>query len=253
PVLNALPGGLGNTVKTLLNNLPITTTVGLDIGKSTSSEVTTATTLTSTATTTGVEIRILPIAGTTLATITVAPATATASVDRATGKATGSTTAAIVTISIPTLGINQTISTPSAPPINIPGLLSVSLENSSVTTNSDNSVTATAGAVDVELLPGVAGGIPGTTPGGISNTSALLSLKLAEVTATAGAAAPATPTIKPGGSGTNTPPALNTTPAASTLPFTGEQPWIPLAGAGLLGMSALALAVRRFGVKPWRS
>lgn len=253
PILSQLPGGLGTTLTTLLNRLPVTTTVGIDIGKSTSSEITTATTVTSQATTTGVQIRILPVATLPpLATITVAPATATATLDRTTGKATGATTAAIVRVEVPTLSVDQTISTPSAPPIAIPGVLSVSLENSNVTTNSDGSVTATAGAVDVEVLPGASGGIPGSVPGGISNSASLLSLKLAQVTASVGGAAlagPITQTQNAGGITSNPSPAV----PSGTLPFTGEQPWIPLAGASMLGMSAIGLAVRRFGVKPWRS
>jgi hypothetical protein len=87
-------------------------------------------------------------------------------------------------------------------------LLTLKAGSGKTTTNPDGSVSSTADALSIALLPGQA-------PGGKD----VLDLQLAHAQAAAG-----------GALATVTPP-----PHPPTLPFTGEHPWIPFAGLGFLG------------------
>jgi hypothetical protein len=210
-----------------LKSLSVGQAVNAPIGASHSSVTTDGGKVVSTATADGATINLLsaaPQLNTTqipqvtkpLVSLTLGSATATATYDRQTGKATGTFDPALltVTLNIPGMAPQTTKIVPGQsvdlPPAGsgAPVLLSIKVGDGKTTTNPDGSVSSVADGVSVALLPGSA-------PGGAD----VLDLQLAHADASAGGA-------------------LATVTAAThppTLPFTGEHPWIPYAGLGFLG------------------
>jgi hypothetical protein len=151
-----------------------------------------------------------------LISLTLGSATATATYDRTTGKASGTFDPALLTVTLNIPGTppqttkvvpGQSVDLPPAGS-GAPVLLSIKVGDGKTTTNPDGSVSSVADGVSVAVLPGQA-------PGGAD----VLDLQLAHADASAGGA-------------------LATVTAAThppTLPFTGEHPWIPYAGLGFLG------------------
>lgn len=217
-----------DTVGDVLASVLETKTLEVSAGRSTSTVTAEGGKVTSTASSTGAEIKLLPlpvVGGTAstepLATITVGAAKATAVYDRTTGTSTPTVEPSLVTVKLNTLltntlGIADEISVPVGQSIIVPGTEGTPLETEIVVaagrtvTNPDGTVGAIADAVKVHALKGVSGGI-------------LLALASAEagVGGTLAASAPV-PVIE--------------------LPRTGGTPWLPAAGAGVLG---LAVLVRR--------
>jgi hypothetical protein len=234
PIEEALEGILGqlpdqldpvtNTVGQVLDGVLHTQTLAVKVGASTADVTTTAGAVTATSTAAGGQIDILPqggLNGKPLASIVVGSAKATATYDRAAGKATPSVDPAIVRVVINTPLLQQEI--PVAPGQDITILAGTPLESRIVagsgkaTTNPDGSVTAVADAVRLELLKGLNGGV-------------VLGIGHAEAGA-AGAPATQEPTR-----------VLAETPRE--LPRTGGPiPALPVAGAGIF---AFAIATRRF-------
>lgn len=220
------------TVNDVLTSVLTTKTLEVSAGKSVSTISTEAGTVTSTATATGAVIKLLPlpqVAGVAstepLATVTVGSAKATAVYNRATGVSTPTVDPALVTVKLNTvlttaLGVPGTISVPVGTSIILPGTQGTPLETEIVAaagrtvTNADGTLGAIADAVKIHALKGVSGGI-------------LLNLAHAEA-GVGGSVAVAAP------------------PAVLELPRTGGTPWLPLTGAGVLG---LAVLVRRFVVR----
>ena len=226
--LVALTCGVTDTVGDVLASVLETKTLEVVAGKSTSSVTTENGKVTATATSTGAEIKLLPLPvvggvvnNEPLATIIVGTAKATAVYDRAVGSSTPTVDPSLVTVRLnsvlaSTLGIPVEVTVPIGQSLVVPGTEGTPLETEIVVaagrtvTNPDGTVGAFADAVKVHALKGVSGGI-------------LLALASAEagVGGTLAAAAPV--------------PALE-------LPRTGGTPWMPLVGAGVLG---LAVLVRR--------
>lgn len=226
--LVALSCGVTDTVGDVLTSVLETKTLEVSAGRSISSVTTDNGKITATASSTGAEIKLLPlpvVGGVVndepLATIVVGTARATAVYDRAVGSSTPTVDPALVTVKLnsvlaSTLGIPAEVTVPVGQSLVVPGTEGTPLETEIVVaagrtaTNPDGTVSAFADAVKVHALKGVSGGV-------------LLSLASAEagVGGTLAAAAPV--------------PAVE-------LPRTGGTPWMPLAGAGVLG---LAVLVRR--------
>ncbi|HZT64919.1 MAG TPA: hypothetical protein VFA11_03940 [Acidimicrobiales bacterium] len=236
-VENQLNNALGINVAQVLNVNAATTTLtqtlqglGLgniltaNLGNSTSSLTSAADKVVSNATASGGEIDILGLAnlnGKPLAQILVGSASATATYDRVSGKATPSFDPSLVTVIL-----NQAtgqIKEEVAPGQSVTILAGTPLESTitvadgSTVKNADGSVTATASAVALDLLKGIQGGI---------------GLHLADATASIGGN-PAVYT-----------PVAQATPVKA-LPFTGSTPTLPLAGAGLLGVALVGRRVWR--------
>jgi hypothetical protein len=226
--LVALSCGVTDTVGDVLTSVLETKTLEVSAGRSISSVTSDNGKITATASSTGAEIKLLPlpvVGGVVndepLATIVVGTARATAVYDRAVGSSTPTVDPALVTVKLnsvlaSTLGIPAEVTVPVGQSLVVPGTEGTPLETEIVVaagrtaTNPDGTVSAFADAVKVHALKGVSGGI-------------LLALASAEagVGGTLAAAAPV--------------PAVG-------LPRTGGTPWMPLAGAGVLG---LAVLVRR--------
>jgi hypothetical protein len=223
-IFGALPSQLNpvtSTVTDLLNQLGNTKTLAVNIGDSSSSLASTAASVTASSTAQGGEVDILGLDNTPLAKIVVGSASAQAVYDRVTGHATPTFNPALVTVTITppsasglkpeTLtvapGVTQTIlaGTPLQSTITVAG--------GSTATNPDGSVTATAAGVELNLLQGLGASSATAYDGGID-------LALAKATASVGG----TPAV-----------AAVASPAAPSLPFTGSNPVLPIAGMGLLG------------------
>ena len=218
-----------DTVGDVLASVLETKTLEVSAGRSTSTVTAEGAKVTSTASSTGAEIKLLPlpvVGGTAstepLATITVGAAKATAVYDRSTGTSTPTVDPSLVTVKLNTLltntlGIADEISVPVGQSIIVPGTEGTPLETEIVVaagrtvTNPDGTVGAIADAVKVHALKGVSGGI-------------LLALASAEagVGGTVAVSAPV-PVIE--------------------LPRTGGTPWLPAAGAGVLGLVVLVRRV----------
>ena len=223
---------LTGTVSDVLNSVIETKTLEVAAGKSISSVVSEAGKVISTATSSGAEIKLLPtpsVAGVVstepLATIIVGAAKATAVYDRASGASTPTVDPALVRIKLnslltSSLGLAQEITVPVGTTFIVPGTAGTPLETEIVAAagrtvqNADGTVGAVADAVKIHALKGISGGV-------------LLNLARAEAgVGGALAKAPALPVLE--------------------LPRTGGTPWIPFAGAGVLG---LAVLVRRLVVR----
>lgn len=226
--LVSLTCGATETVGDVLTSVLETKTLEVTAGRSTSSVTTDNGKVTATASSAGAEIKLLPLPvvggvvnNEPVATIVVGAAKATAVYDRAVGSSTPTVDPSLVTVRLnsvlaTTLGIPAEVKVPVGQSLVVPGTKGTPLETEIVVaagrtvTNPDGTVSAFADAVKVHALKGVSGGI-------------LLALASAEagVGGTLAVAAPV--------------------PAAE-LPRTGGTPWMPLVGAGVLG---LAVLVRR--------
>ena len=230
PVVGQIPGGVGSTLNSVITSTFNTQTMGLTVGPSTSSVVTDAGKVTSTATAAGAVLKILPApvvngAPTTdpIATITVGSSKATAVYDRAAGTATPTVDPAIVRIDFNAATGVPSQSVPVGQSITIldgtPLKTTISVAAGSTTKNADGSVTAVSDGVSIQALQGVNGGI---------------TLQLAHAEAgVGGAKATVTPTTAP------------VAAPAGELPRTGGTPWLPMAGAGVLGLAIGARSLRR--------
>lgn len=218
---------LTGTVSDVLTSVVSTKTLEVAAGTSTSSVTTDAGKVTATASSQGAEVKLLPlpvvggVASTEpLATITVGTAKATAVYDRASGVSTPTVDPALVTVKLNTLltnalGVASTVTIPVGTSFVVPGTAGTPLETEIVaaagrtTTNADGTVSAIADAVKIHALKGISGGILinlAHAEAGVGGTTAVVAAPVAE------------------------------------LPRTGGTPWIPAAGAGVLG---LAVLVRR--------
>ncbi len=237
--------GLGSTstvgpVSGLVNNLlegvqRATGLVDIRLGASTAEATTTATAVTATAKAAGAQIDLLPgltVGGAPLLSILVGDATSVSSFDRATAKSTPSFDAAVVRVrlGLPLLGGTVTdIPVQLGAPLTL--LAGTPLETTislgagrTVTDPATGSVASYADGVSVHLLKGISGGI-------------LLELAHAETGA---------------GGQTRLLTQQEVVPPAPILAKTGNDPWLPLTGAGLL-MVALGIRRRVVAARPVRT
>jgi LPXTG-motif cell wall-anchored protein len=224
------------TVSDLLTSVLNTKTLDVQLGNSVSTVTVETSKVTSATSASGAVIKILPlpvvngVASTTpFVTITVGSAKASVVYDRTTGVATPIKDPAIVRINFNTAlnaaGLPAEIAVPVGQTKTIllgtPLETTITVADGTARVNADRTATATADGVKVELFKGLQGGI-------------VLNLAHAEA---AGGGAPATKDA----------PAP---PPNAELPRTGGTPWLPIAGAGFLG---LAVLVRRATVKAVRA
>ena len=230
PVVGQIPGGVGQTLNSVITSVFNTQTLNLTVAPTTSSVVTDAGKVTSTSTAAGAVLKLLPaptVNGTPttdpIATITVGSAKASAVYDRAAGTATPTVDPAIVRVEF-----NQGLGLPSqSVPVGqsltilqgTPLETTITVAAGTTAKNTDGSVSAIADGVSIQALKGVNGGIV---------------LQLAHAEAGVG-----------GTAATVTPPAPPAAAPASELPRTGGTPWVPIAGAGLLGLAFVARSLRR--------
>jgi hypothetical protein len=219
---------LGPVAGQIVNSIGSGTVLDAQIGPSESNITTNAGAMTAKATAQGAVLKFFNLTPTVgaastgaaptvgigpLVTVTVGDTAASATYNRATGKSSGTNNAALVTVALDLPGQKpQTFSVVPGVDQSIPptgqALLTLKVGSGKTTTNPDGSVTSTADALSIALLPGQA-------PGGKD----VLDLQLAHAQAAAGGALA---TVTPA-------------PHPPTLPFTGEHPWIPFAGLGFLG------------------
>jgi hypothetical protein len=218
---------VGATLCQALTSLSVGQVVNAPIGASHSSVTTSGGKVVSTATADGATISLLsalpasnsiqiPTVVNPLVSLTLGSATATATYDRTTGKASGTFDPALLTVTLNIPGQpSQTTKIVPGQSVDIPPagsgapvLLSIKVGAGKTTTNPDGSVSSVADGVSLAVLPGQA-------PGGTD----VLDLQLAHADASAGGALAT----------------LTAAPHPPTLPFTGEHPWIPYAGLGFLG------------------
>jgi hypothetical protein len=242
PVLGNLLGGLaGNLglgtnstvgpVTGLVDNLldgveRATQLLDVKVGDSNSTTATTATAVTAVANAAGAQIDLLPgltLGGAPLLSIIVGQATSTSTFDRATAKSTPSFDAAVarVRLGLPLLGsavtdipvqLNQPLTLLAGTPLES----TISLgAGRTVTDPNTGAVASYADGVSIQLLKGLNGGIG-------------LELAHAETGV--------------GGQTRLTSQQQTVIPVAPTLAKTGNDPWLPLTGAGLL---LVAVAIRR--------
>jgi LPXTG-motif cell wall-anchored protein len=221
-----------------------TKTLEVTLGRSTSDVVSTVNSITSTATADGADIKILPtpeilkqVGGqlvpdlAPVVEIKVSSSKANAVYDRNTGVATPSFDAALVTVNInPTLAaaVGLPASTSIKPGVTQTILAGTPLQSTIIVADgstskaADGTVSAVADGVSVKLLQGLNASSATAYDGGI-----VLALAHSEANVVGVPATKVAPqvVVKP-----------------PTLPRTGGTPWIPLAGASLLG---LALVARR--------
>lgn len=203
-----------------------TSLVDVRLGTSTAEAATTATAVTATAKAAGAQIDLLPgltLGGSPLLSIIVGDARSVSSFDRATAKSTPTFDAAIVRVrlGVPLLGGTVTdIPVGLGAPLTL--LAGTPLESTislgagrTVTDPNTGAVASYADGVSIHLLKGVSGGI-------------LLELAHAETGA--------------GGQTRLVSQQQVVTPVVPTLAKTGNDPWLPLTGAGLL---LVALGIRR--------
>jgi hypothetical protein len=251
PVLDAVSKATGNTVNLndttstvtdLLNALTTQQTLTLSLGQSTSDLVTAASSLSSTSTALGGQIKLLPIAALgnkPLATITIGSAKATASYDRATGKATPTIDPALVTVELGAIGglPGQTIKI--APGQTITLLAGTPLESTitvadGTTSVSGNTAKAVADGVSLQLLKGLSLPTSGSSLQAAATGPGAVVVELAH----AEAQVTGTPAVSDQKVNPAAPPAAE----VKALAFTGPHDWMPFAGVGLIGA---AYGVRR--------
>ncbi len=242
PTLGGLLGGLagnlglGNTanvapVTGLVNGLldgiaRATQLLDIKVGESTASAVTAANAVTATANAAGAQIDLLPgltLGGAPLLSIIVGQAKSVSVFDRATAKSTPSFDAAVarVRLGLPLLGaavtdipiqLNQPLTLLAGTPLET----TISLgAGRTVTDPNTGAVASYADGVSIQLLKGLNGGIG-------------IELAHAETGA--------------GGQTRLVSQQQQVTPVVPSLAKTGNDPWLPLAGAGML---FIALGVRR--------
>ncbi|HEV3495767.1 MAG TPA: hypothetical protein VHA34_05395, partial [Actinomycetes bacterium] len=242
PVLGNLLGGLAgnlglNTgsnvapVTGLVNNLldgiqRATQLLDVKVGESTSATATTAAAVVATANAAGAQIDLLPgltVGGAPLLSIIVGQAKSVSTFDRATAKSTPSFDAAVarVRLGLPLLGGSVTdipiqLNAPLTLLAGTPLETTISLgAGRTVTDPNTGAVASYADGVSIQLLKGINGGIG-------------LELAHAETGV--------------GGQTRLTSQQQTVTPVVPTLAKTGNDPWLPLTGAGLL---LVALGIRR--------
>lgn len=242
PTLGGLLGGLaGNLglgtganvapvsglVDSLLDGIErATQLLDVKVGDSTSSAVTTAASVTATATAAGAQIDLLPgltLGGAPLLSIIVGQAKSTSVFDRGTAKSTPSFDAAVarVRLGLPLLGaavteipiqLNQPLTLLAGTPLET----TISLgAGRTVTDPNTGAVASFADGVSIQLLKGLNGGIGielAHAETGVGGQTRLVSQQ------------------------------QQVTPVVPILAKTGNDPWLPLAGAGLL---FVALGIRR--------
>lgn len=242
PALGGLLGGLagnlglGNTanvapvsglVDSLLDGIErATQLLDIKVGESTAAAVTTANAVTATANAAGAQIDLLPgltLGGAPLLSIIVGQAKSVSTFDRATAKSTPSFDAAVarVRLGLPLLGaavtdipiqLNQPLTLLAGTPLET----TISLgAGRTVTDPNSGAVASYADGVSIQLLKGLNGGI------GIELAHAETGV---------------------GGQTRLTALQQQVTPVVPSLAKTGNDPWLPLAGAGML---FVALGVRR--------
>ena len=228
-----------NTIGQLLQAVGTQSTLHLGLGNTTSFVRTDSSAVTSSSSASGGSIQILGLNAlpnsAPLAEIQIGSSRAQVVYNRRTGVATPSFDPALVRVIVnplPATGLGQQTLT-VAPGQNLTILQGTPLESTitvadgSSTKNADGSVTATAAAVELHLLKGVGASSATATDGG-------LDLALAKTTATGGGT-PAAAAV-----------AAAAIPAHTTsLPFTGGNPVLPLAGAGLLSVALVGRRIRR--------
>ena len=252
PVLGNLLGGLAgnlglNTgsnvapVSGLVNNLldgiqRATQLLDVKVGESTSATATTAAAVVATANAAGAQIDLLPgltLGGAPLLSIIVGQAKSVSTFDRATAKSTPSFDAAVarVRLGLPLLGGSVTdipiqLNAPLTLLAGTPLETTISLgAGRTVTDPNTGAVASYADGVSIQLLKGINGGIG-------------LELAHAETGV--------------GGQTRLTSQQQTVTPVAPTLAKTGNDPWLPLTGAGLL-LVALGIRRRVTAAQPVRS
>ena len=236
--------GLGSTstvapVSGLVNNLlegvqRATGLVNIRLGASTAEAVTTDTAVTATAKAAGAQIDLLPgltVGGAPLLSILVGDATSVSRFDRGTGTSDPRFDAAVVRVrlGLPLLGGTVTdipvqLGTPLTLLAGTPLETTISLGAGRIVIDPSGSVASYADGVSVHLLKGVSGGI-------------LLELAHAETGA---------------GGQTRLLTQQEVVPPAPILAKTGNDPWLPLTGAGLL-MVALGIRRRLLAARPART
>jgi hypothetical protein len=228
-----------DTVGQLLEAVGTQRTLHLSLGSTTSFVRTEASTVTSNSSASGGDIQILGLDAlpnsAPLAEIQIGASSAQVAYNRRTGGATPSFDPALVKVIVnplPTTGLaQQTLTVAPGQSLTIlqgtPLASTITVAAGSSTKNADGSVTATASGVELRLLQGVGASSTTATDGGVD-------LALAKTTATGGGT-PAAAAV-----------AGVATPARSTsLPFTGSNPVLPLAGAGLLSVALVGRRPRR--------
>ena len=218
-------GPVSNLVTGLLDGIErATQLLDVKVGESNSTTATTATAVTATANAAGAQIDLLPgltLAGAPLLSIIVGQAKSVSTFDRATAKSTPAFDAAVARVRL---------ALPGAAPIDIPVQLNqpltllagTPLESTislgagrTVTDPNTGAVASYADGVSIQLLKGLNGGIG-------------LELAHAETGV--------------GGQTRLTSQQQTVTPVVPSLAKTGNDPWLPLTGAGLL---LIALGIRR--------
>jgi len=252
PTLGNLLGGLaGNLglnagspvapVSGLVDNLltgveRATQLLDVKVGDSTSTATTTAAAVTAIANAAGAQIDLLPgltVAGAPLLSIIVGQAQSVSTFDRATAKSTPTFNAAVarVRLGLPLLGGSVTdipvqLNTPLTLLAGTPLESTISLGAGRTVTDPDTGAVASyADGVSIHLLKGVNGGIA-------------LELAHAETGV--------------GGQTRLTSQQQTVTPVVPTLAKTGNDPWLPLTGAGLL-LAALGIRRRVTAAQPART
>jgi hypothetical protein len=251
PVLGGLLGGLttnlglGNTstvapvsglVDGLLDGIErATQLLDIKVGESNASAVTTANAVTATANAAGAQIDLLPgltLGGAPLLSIIVGQAKSVSTFDRGTAKSTPTFDAAVarVRLGLPLLGaqvtdipvqLNQPLTLLAGTPLES----TISLgAGRTVTDPNTGAVASYADGVSIHLLKGLNGGIA-------------IELAHAETGA--------------GGQTRLVSQQQQVTPVVPTLAKTGNDPWLPLTGAGLL-FAALVIRRRTTAAKPVR-
>jgi len=238
--------GLGSTstvapVTTLLNGLldgvqRATGLLDITVGESTAQAVTTANAVTATANAAGAQIDLLPAlttGGAPLLSIIVGQARSVSTFDRGTAKSTPTFDAAVarVRLALPVLGVPVTdIPVQLGAPLTL--LAGTPLETTislgagrTVTDPNTGAVASYADGVSIQLLKGLNGGIG-------------LELAHAETGA--------------GGQARLVTQQQQIQPVVPTLAKTGNDPWLPLAGAGLL-IVAMGIRRRVVAAQPARS
>jgi hypothetical protein len=234
--------GLGSTsnvapvsslVSSLLDGVKRATgLVDISLGESIAQGVTTASAVTATATAAGAQIDLLPgltVGGTPLLSIIVGQAKSVSTFDRGTAKSTPTFDAAVARVHLGALlgGVDLPIQL-GAPLTLLAGTpleTTISLgAGRTVTDPNTGAVASYADGVSIQLLKGLNGGIG-------------LELAHAETGA--------------GGQARLVSQQQVVTPVVPSLAKTGNDPWLPLAGAGLL-MAALGIRRRVFAAQPAR-
>jgi hypothetical protein len=242
-----LPGGTGDSLSTLLNQLLTgqgAQVLSAQIGISTSSTAVTSDAITATSNSTGASLCIgAVVPGVCLITVTVGTAGATATCTRSNHVAKPSINPAVLDIQLLPAALPQLYALPGvgtvlqtlfgqsgslevAPNAKVIDLspLAIITPSSGTTSTTSSGASAAAASLQVDVLPGAVSGKPLLT----------LALSQAQAAVSCKAAVPGT-----------APTTSTTQPAAKKLAFTGDTPWRPVLGAVFLVLAAGGLEVIR--------